>query len=353
MTFKNFKQQDIIDFLSFQGEERESLFRTSAGIKRDQFGNIVYFRGIIEFSNRCHKNCFYCGIRSGNRKVVRYDLSDDEIIDCARFAYDNRYGSIVLQSGELESKTFTGRIDNLLKKIHRINNEGLRITLSCGEQEIDVYRRWFESGAHRYLLRMETSNPRLYAKLHPNDERHSFARRIQCLENLKKAGFQTGTGVMIGLPFQTMADLADDLLFMEQLDIDMVGMGPYLEHSDTPLYKYRTELLTLSDRFDLSLKMIAVLRIMMKNINIAATTALQTIDKLGREKAIMVGANVIMPNITPGKYRDEYLLYDDKPCTKEDPEDCRNCIEARIALTGNEIAYGEWGDSFNYQKRII
>ena len=346
--YSNPGPDQIIELLASEGKERTSLFETAARVKKEQVGNIVYFRGLIEFSNRCSKNCLYCGIRSGNSKVARYDLSDDEIIDAARFAYENRYGSIVLQSGEIESDAFTRRIENLLRKIASATNGGLRVTLSCGEQEAEVYRRWFESGAQRYLLRIETSNRELYSRLHPNDSRHLFDRRLKCLDDLKAAGYQTGTGVMIGLPFQTTKDLADDLLFMQQLEIDMVGMGPYLEHSDTPLYKFRDELLPLDMRFDLTLKMIALLRIIMKNINIAATTALQAIDKLGREKAIMAGANVIMPNITPGSYRDDYLLYDGKPCTDENPEDCKTCLEARIALTGHEIAYGEWGDSAHY-----
>jgi len=341
-------RQRIIELLSSTGEERKALFEKACRVKKDYVGNMVYFRGLIEFSNRCRKNCLYCGIRSGNKKVIRYDLTDDEIIGSASFAFENRYGSIVLQSGEIESDVFTNRVDSLLKKINRETKGGLRITLSCGEQQEDVYRRWFESGAARYLMRIETSNPVLYSRLHPNDGKHTFSRRIECLHNLRKIGFQTGTGVMIGLPFQTTADLADDLLFMQQNDTVMIGMGPYLEQVDTPLYKYRSQLLPQRERFDLTLKMIAILRILMKDVNIAATTAMQAIDKLGREKAIMVGANVIMPNITPVLYRDNYLLYDDKPCTDEDPEECRTCLEARIAMTENEIAYGEWGDSAHY-----
>ena len=156
---------------------------------------------------------------------------------------------------------------------------------------------------------------------------------------------------MIGLPFQTLEDLAGDLLFMQQFDIDMIGMGPYLEHENTPFYAFRDKLLPEEERFQLTLKMIAVLRILMKDVNIAATTALQAIDKLGREKAIKIGANVIMPNITPGKYRDDYLLYQNKPCTDENPDDCKTCLEARIALADNEIAYGEWGDSKHFGRR--
>ena len=341
-------RNQIISLLASTGDLRKSLFEHAARVKREHVGDLVYFRGLIEFSNNCRKNCLYCGIRSGNRKVKRFNLFDEEIVSAAIFANDNGYGSIVLQSGEIHGKMFTKRIESLLKKIHAATNDRLRITLSCGEQEKDVYRRWFESGAKRYLMRIETSNQDLYARLHPNDQRHSFRKRLDCLNILKETGYQTGTGVMIGLPFQTPEDLADDLLFLKNNDIVMIGMGPYLEHADTPLYRYRSQLLPLAERFDLTLKMIAILRIMMKDVNIAATTALQTIDKLGREKAIMAGANVIMPNITPGMYRNDYSLYDNKPCTDENPEDCRTCLEARIALTGNNIAFGEWGDSAHF-----
>jgi len=347
----HFSHADIVHMLGLQGKEKTCLFERAAQVKARGIGNRVYFRGLIEFSNICRKNCLYCGIRLDNRNVRRYMLSDDEIISAARFAAENRYGSLVIQSGEVESKSFTGRIENLLRNIHKATGGELRITLSCGEQEHETYKRWYESGAHRYLLRIESSNPELYARLHPRDNDHKFLRRIGCLNSLQETGYQVGTGVMIGLPFQTMDDLAGDLLFMEQFNIDMVGMGPYLEHNGTPLYELRHLLMPREERFQITLKMIAVLRIMMNDINIAATTALQAIDKMGREKAIKVGANVIMPNITPGNHRDDYLLYQDKPCTDENASDCKTCLEARIALADNEIAYGEWGDSGHFRKR--
>jgi biotin synthase len=256
----------------------------------------------------------------------------------------------VLQSGELTSESFVKRIDTLIKKIHQKTNDKLRITLSVGEQKKETYKRWFESGAHRYLLRIETSNSELYEKLHPKDGKHLHKIRLKALESLKSIGYQTGTGVMIGLPFQTTEDLADDLLFMKNFEIDMVGMGPYIEHHNTPLYTYRQMLLPLGERFMLSLKMIALLRILMPKINIAAATALQAIDKMGREKGFKAGANVIMPNITPGKYRNNYKLYDNKPCTDENPEDCTSCLQSRIAMTGNEIGLGHWGDSLHYKE---
>ncbi|HCC71539.1 MAG TPA: [FeFe] hydrogenase H-cluster radical SAM maturase HydE [Bacteroidales bacterium] len=342
---------EIVTLLKAEGEERAVLFRESAKIKNDYSGNKVYYRGLIEFSNICDKNCYYCGIRRNNKEIERYNLTDKEILDAALYAYNNDYGSIVLQSGELSNSHFTSRITNLLKEIKKLSGGKLGITISLGEQTGNVYREWFEAGAHRYLLRIEASNPVLYAKLHPDNDLHNYYRRLECLGLLQKIGYQTGTGVMIGLPFQTYEDLAADLLFMKDFDIDMVGMGPYIEHANTPLIRYKNELLPIKARFDLSLKMIAVLRILMKDINIAASTALQAIDPMGREKAIKIGANVIMPNITPGIYRDNYNLYENKPCTDDSADDCKGCLEARLSMVDAEPAYGEWGDAKHYFKR--
>jgi len=347
-----FSREDIITLLSLQDENRKLLFKKSAETKEEYIGNKVWFRGLIEFSNVCGKDCLYCGIRKGNKILKRYNLSDGEILEAARFAYENRYGSIALQSGELENHTVTERIESLLKRIKDLSKGELGVTLSVGEQDPEVYEKWFKAGAHRYLLRVESTNADLYRKIHPNDNKHNFQRRLDCLKSLQDIGYQTGTGVMIGLPFQTFDDLAGDLLFMRDFDIDMCGMGPYIEHADTPLIAYSQELLPLTERFDLTLKMIAILRSMMKDINIVAATALQAIDPVGREKAISIGANIIMPNITPGKYRNSYKLYDNKPCTDDSAEDCMGCLEARIALADAEIIYGEWGDSMHYERRL-
>lgn len=335
--------------LNADKKESELIFEKAAQVKKQFVGNRVYLRGLVEFSNVCQKDCFYCGIRKSNANVERYNLSDKQVVEAAKFAFEKRFGSIVLQSGESESRSFTQRISTLLKKIHLETGNQLQVTLSCGEQSAETYSEWFESGAKRYLLRVETSNPELYRKLHPED--HSHEKRIECLQNLKKTGFQVGTGVMVGLPYQTTRDLANDLHWMKNFDVDMVGMGPYLEHADTPLFNIRHNLLSIQERLDLSLKMIAVLRILMKNINIAASTAMQAADKLGREKAIMVGANVYMPNITPGMYRDQYKLYENKPITNESPDDYISNICARIERTGNKLAFGEWGDSLHYHDK--
>jgi biotin synthase len=348
---ERFTRDEIILLLESQGEDRTLLFNKSAEIKEKFIGKKVWFRGLIEFSNICGKDCLYCGIRKGNKKLFRYNLSDDEILAAARFAFDKRYGSVALQSGEMESRFVTERIENLLHKIKELSGGKLGVTLSVGEQEPEVYKRWFDAGAHRYLLRVESTNADLYSKIHPDDDNHNFNRRLECLKSLQDIGYQTGTGVMIGLPFQTIDDLAGDLIFMQEFDIDMCGMGPYIEHADTPLVEYSEKLLPPVERFDLTLKMIAIIRIMMKDINIVAATALQAIDPIGREKAVRTGANILMPNITPGKYRDNYKLYDNKPCSDDSAEDCQNCLEARLSMADAEIVYGEWGDSKHFNER--
>ena len=348
---ETFSKEDIIELLQSNKEDRNKLFAHSAKIKEQYIGRKVHYRGLIEMSNICSKNCYYCGIRLDNNNTQRYDISDKEILDAVHFSYKSNYGSVVLQAGEISSPKFTKRISNLLKQIKELSNGELGVTLSLGEQPDDVYQEWFESGAHRYLLRIESSNPDLYYKIHPKDKKHDFETRLSCLKSIQKIGYQTGTGVMIGLPFQTYEDLANDLFFMRDFDIDMCGMGFYIEHKDTPLYEYSNTLMPIEDRFTLTLKMIALLRILMKDINIAAATALQAIDPIGREKAIKVGANIIMPNVTPGMYRDSYKLYENKPCTDEEAADCVNCLEVRIGITGDEIGYGEWGDSKHFSKR--
>ena len=348
-----FNKSDIIELLKLTGEEEKILFRTAAKIKEEAVGNVVYLRGLIELSNVCSKDCYYCGIRKSNDFSNRYSLNEEEVLEAVKFAYENKYGSIVIQSGELTSPVFIAKITRILQGAKKLTNGEIGITLSCGEQTSETYQRWFDSGAHRYLLRIESSTESLYYKIHPQDKHHNFDARLKALFDLKSIGYQVGTGVMIGLPFQTLEHLANDLLFMQQFNIDMCGMGPYIEHKNTPLYQFKDSLLPLQERFSLTLKMIAILRIMMKDINIAATTALQTIDKIGREKAIQVGANILMPNITPGKYRDSYALYENKPCTDENAEDCKSCIDVRVSLVNHEVGYAEWGDSKHFSKKNL
>jgi len=344
-------KEDLITLIRLGLDESRLLFETAWKAKQASVGNTVYFRGLIEYSNRCTKNCYYCGIRRHNTRYKRYRLTDLEVIEAANYAYRNQFGSIVIQSGENSDRQFIETIEHLLWEINRLTNHALHITLSLGEQNEKTYRRWFEAGAHRYLLRIETSNPQLYRKLHPSDYRHVYERRLEALQTLRSIGYQTGTGVMIGLPFQTTEDLANDLLFFHTVDIDMVGMGPYIEHAETPLYHYRDQFLPLRERLELSLKMVAILRILMPDINIAATTAMQTIDPHGRERALLAGANVMMPNLTPARYKQSYLLYNDKPGIEDDAEESKEAMEENIRLTGHVIGFGEYGDSAHFLRR--
>lgn len=330
-------------------DDMNALYKKAYQVKSETVGRRVYFRGLIEFSNICSKNCYYCGIRSSNTKTHRYEMGIDEIVQAALFAYKNSYGSIVLQSGERATPQFEAYVLRVLKEIKKITDEQLAITLSAGEQSPETYQKFFDAGAHRYLLRIETSNSELYKKLHPQD--HSFEKRLQCLKDLKETGYIAGTGVMIGLPHQTLENLAEDLLFFKEMDIDMIGMGPFIEHPDTPLYESKHLLYPMDKRMELTLKMIAILRIMMSDVNIASTTALQAIDRLGREKGLLCGANVIMPNITPRQYRKDYLLYEGKPCLNEEASECKGCLENRILNIGEKIAFNEWGDPIHFANK--
>ena len=215
-------REEIITLLEATGEDKQQLFKRANEIKLQELGNLVHFRGLVEFSNICGKDCYYCGIRKSNREVHRYNVSDEQILDAARFAHMNAYGSFVMQAGELESPAFTLRVENLLKEIKILSKGELGITLSLGEQTEEVLERWFTAGAHRYLLRIESSNPELYQRYHPSDTLHDYARRLTSLKTLQRIGYQTGTGVMIGLPFQSTGDLADDLLFMKQIGLRWV-----------------------------------------------------------------------------------------------------------------------------------
>ncbi|MCL1973729.1 MAG: [FeFe] hydrogenase H-cluster radical SAM maturase HydE [Bacteroidetes bacterium] len=347
----NPQQAIIAAWLACDDQEKvKALYAKALAQKNALLGDAVHLRGLIELSNICAKDCFYCGIRCSNTKVVRYDLSDEEVLEAADFAQKAGYGSLVIQSGERSAPTFTKRISRLVTEIKSISNNQLGITLSCGEHPLEVYQEWFAAGAHRYLLRIESSNPNLYASLHPSGTRHSYKSRLQALGAVKKAGFQTGTGVMIGLPGQTVFDLADDLLFFKELDVDMVGMGPYLEHVDTPFFTLKETLWPKDKRLAMSLKMIAILRLIMPDINIAATTALQALDPYGREKGVLAGANIIMPNMTMAKVRQNYRIYDLKPGLEEDAELSKSHLEENLAAMGIRIARNEWGDSLHFGK---
>jgi len=348
---KYLTRDEIISLIRLKKPASSLLYNKALVVKTRAVGRKVFFRGLIEYSNICRKNCYYCGIRSHNTSYTRYRLSDKEVIEAAMYAYHNRFASIVIQSGENSSPRFALTIERLLREINQRTNGELHVTLSLGEQEPETYRRWYDAGAHRYLLRIETSNPDLYKKLHPSDKLHGYHQRLVSLNYLKETGYQVGTGVMIGLPFQTIEDLADDLLFFKKIDIDMVGMGPYIEHEETPMFEFRHLIPSLQERLETSLNMVAILRILMKDINIAATTAMQAIDPRGREKALLAGANVMMPNLTPMKYKQNYLLYHDKPGIADDAKESKKAMEEDIRRAGDSTGYGEWGDSKHYKLR--
>ena len=345
---------DIYYLLSLEDPgDVKFLGQKACEVKKEYIGNTVYYRGLIEFSNICQKDCLYCGIRKSNPIPRRFQMSRIEILDSAMFAFRNHYGSVVLQSGERSDSRFTAFVCDIVKEIKDMTDGKLGITLSCGEQSRETYHSFYQAGAHRYLLRIETSDRDLYSKIHPTDNLHDFDTRLKCLQWLKETGFQVGTGVMVGLPFQTISHLASDLLFFKKIDADMIGMGPYVEHSMTPLYAYRESLMTQQERLMLTLKMIAVLRIMMKDINIVSATALQVIDGFGRERALKFGANIMMPGLTPTEHRGDYLLYEDKPCIGENREECRDCLVTRIRMAGDEVGFDLWGDSLHFKTRNL
>jgi biotin synthase len=344
-------RDDLIEILKIdEPAVLEQLFKAAYEVKKRYVGTTVHLRGIVEIGNICSKNCYYCGIRGGNRKVERFMLSREEIIESAMTAYSFNYGSAVLQGGEISNPDFVDMIESILLELKERTGGKLGITLSLGEQRRETYERWFSAGAHRYLLRIESSNPELYRKLHPVD--HSYDKRLECLHMLKEAGYQTGTGVMIGLPYQTLSDLAGDILFFRDFDIDMIGMGPYLVHPDTPLAAEVPDFEQIRDtQLSLGLKMIAVARLLLKDVNIASTTALQALDAHGRERGLLAGGNVIMPNVTATKYRKSYLLYEGKPGIDENSEQSRHNLEMSIAKTGETIEYDSWGDSPHFYAR--
>jgi biotin synthase len=350
LSKSNFSHEDIVYLLKAVGNDRDLLLQKAAQVKEKYVGKKVWLRGLIEYSNICSKNCLYCGIRHDNKKVVRYRLQDNEVIEAASFAVKNGFGSVVIQSGEICSDEFAKKITGLLEKISRLSNPKMRITLSLGEQSDEVLRNWFKAGAERYLLRIESSNKELYSRIHPQDKLHDYNNRIENLILLKKIGFQTGTGVMIGLPFQTVGDLANDILFMQEMDIHMCGMGPYIEHADTPLFMCSDGLMSLNERYDLAIKMIAVLRIVMKDINIASTTAFQTIHSKGKALAISAGANVLMPNLTPCNYKASYNLYNNKPGKENSIDYEFNLAKEIIKNSGSEVGLNEYGDSMHFLK---
>jgi len=289
----------VCDDPGFEAE----LFSAAAEVKRRVGRSEVLPRGLVECSNVCAKDCLYCGVRKSNAAACRYRLDESDVADCIAEARRRGYPAVALQSGEIESEANTRYYERLLGLCR-----GLEVTLSLGEQAEEVYRRWKEAGALRYLIRIESSSRELYARIHPPT--CSYDRRLGCIRTLKRLGYVTGTGVMIGLPGQTAADLARDIVFFGEERVDMVGMGPYVPHPETPLAQSGA---AHAADIGLALRMIALTRIYLQDVNIVAATALEALDpKAGRERGIAAGANVIMPNLTPPESRRKYDLYPGK-----------------------------------------
>ncbi|MHB8063509.1 MAG: [FeFe] hydrogenase H-cluster radical SAM maturase HydE [Ruminiclostridium sp.] len=325
---QNLEKHEIIYLLQhFDTATSEYLFEKSRQAALKHFGNSIYTRGLIEFTNHCKNNCYYCGIGNSNADADRYRLSADEILSCCKTGYELGFRTFVLQGGE---DVFYSD-DDIVEIIGRIKSgfSDCAITLSIGEKSYESYLRYFNAGADRYLLRHETANEEHYKKLHPKNL--SLSNRKQCLYNLKEIGFQVGTGFMVGSPFQTIENLAEDLIFIKEFCPEMIGIGPFIPHSDTIFAN------EAAGSMELTLLLIGILRLMLPKALIPATTALGTINSKGREKGILAGANVVMPNLSPVSVRKKYSLYDNKICTGEEAAECSFCLQNRMKSIGYEL----------------
>ena len=319
-----FTKQEIIDILK-NNDKNEWLFSLADKIRRENVGDEVHLRGLIEFSNICNCFCKYCGLRCENKELDRYRILPDDIVKYAQKAVEMGYKTIVLQSGE--DAFYTKEI--LCDIIKRIKEFDVALTLSIGERSFEDYKAFRDCGADRYLIRIETTDRALYKKMHPNMD---FDNRLRCLNDLKKLGYEVGTGCLVGLPEQTVESLADDVLFFKEINADMIGIGPFIAHPHTPLKNIP------NGDFTLALKVMALTRILLKNINIPATTAMETLNPNGRIIALQSGANVVMPNVTTTEYRAKYEIYPNKICINENPSQCFNCIGGKIRSIGRTIS---------------
>ncbi|HCI74143.1 MAG TPA: [FeFe] hydrogenase H-cluster radical SAM maturase HydE [Lachnospiraceae bacterium] len=319
---------------SMTPEEEEFLYLQAREVSASHYQNNIYLRGLIEFSSYCRNDCYYCGLRRSNKKAKRYRLEEDEILACADAGYDLGFRTIVLQSGEDPFYT-DDRICSIVSGIKN-RHPDCAVTLSIGEKSRESYQRYYDAGADRYLLRHETSNPDHYRMLHPAEL--TIENRKRCLSDLKEIGYQVGCGMMVGSPGQTMEHILEDLYYMAQFQPHMVGIGPFIPHHDTPFAMEKPG--TLRD----TLHLLSVIRLMLPQVLLPATTALGTIDPAGREKGILAGANVVMPNLSPVKVRGQYLLYDGKICTGDEAAECRSCMDRRITGIGYRIrnSRGDW-----------
>lgn len=314
--------------LANRSEETDQYARELANqVRQEVYGNKIYVRGLIEFTNYCKNDCYYCGIRKSNRNADRYRLTEEEILTCCENGYELGFRTFVLQGGEDPYYT-DERMESIIRKIKK-GWPDCALTLSIGEKSYDSYKRFKEAGADRYLLRHETADAVHYGQLHP--ETQKLSERMDCLWNLKKLGYQVGAGFMVGSPGQTDDCLAEDLVFLQKLKPQMVGIGPFIPHHDT---RFAQE---PAGSVELTLYLLSVIRIMLPKVLLPATTALGTMDPRGREKGLERGANVVMPNLSPVKNRKAYELYDNKICTGEEAAECRGCLSRRVESVGYHL----------------
>ncbi len=327
-----YTREEALLLLTIEGKEIEALYKRADTIRHEHMGDDVYIRGIIEFSNICASNCHYCGIRASNKKVKRYTMDTDEILDIAYALAKTAQTTVVLQSGETPGIT-----DDELGKVIRAIKEktSLSVTISIGNRPYETYRYWRDCGMDRYLLRFETSDALLFERLHPGSTLHD---RIACINYLRDLGVQTGSGFMIGLPGETVEILADNILLCRTLDLDMIGIGPFIPHPDTPLGKEKN---VYEEKPEMFFKALAALRIFNPQAHIPATTAYDAVfPGKGRDMALMRGANIFMPNSTPVRYKRQYFLYPGKPYVDESPEECTEAALLRIQSLGRRIGKG-------------
>ncbi len=308
----------------------EDLYRWADRLRHDTVGDDVHLRGLIEFSNICRNNCLYCGINRENLKVKRYRMSDEQLVTTAQRAADLGFKTIVLQSGE-DMHYDQARMCRIIEQIKQLD---VALTLSIGEREYADYQAFRNAGADRYLLRIETTDVDLYHRLNPG---MSWQRRHECLLMIKELGYELGSGIMVGLPGQTIESIADDLLYLRDMGIDMAGIGPFIPHPETPLAHEQ------GGTLELALRTMAIMRLLMPDINIPATTAMESLHPQGRIMALQAGANVVMPNVTEGEYRRLYELYPGKICVNDTPAHCRSCIGLKIQSIGRSIGQGRGG----------
>lgn len=318
---------EYIALLENRAACRDYLQQTACRVRQKIYGNDIYIRGLIEISSYCKNDCYYCGIRKSNGNAERYRLTPEQILCCCQNGYRLGFRTFVLQGGE--DGWFTDdRLVSLIKKIKRTYPD-CAVTLSLGERSLQSYKALREAGADRYLLRHETANQKHYESLHPRAM--SYENRIQCLQNLKALGYQTGAGFMVGSPGQTLETIAEDILFVKALQPHMVGIGPFIPHKDTPLGQ------APAGSAELTVFVLSLLRLTLPRVLLPATTALGTADPMGREKGILAGANVVMPNLSPVDVRKKYMLYDNKICTGDEAAQCIGCMQRRMQRIGCRI----------------